>query len=235
MVESVDAPDLKSVEHHARGSSSLPTPTCPKGHFHIISVISIMIDQFISDLKTIPSEEYKKFFIQANKVAAMYPLNEGIDCFARGEAIEFGFIENFSKYIEIKASKKKQKNDPDALYRFQNLFDAKTKKLGLEPNSINPKRIKTKTWDFKKTQSGVSEFKTMSEWFVLIDPWTHRLAVLDTKVLFSKKFTDGKARITFPVAQEDITMIYDGINDVEEVNVVPESKTLLKYIWGQAQ
>ncbi len=27
MVESVDTPDLKSVGHYARGSSSLPTPT----------------------------------------------------------------------------------------------------------------------------------------------------------------------------------------------------------------
>jgi hypothetical protein len=26
VVESVDTPDLKSVEHYARGSSSLPTP-----------------------------------------------------------------------------------------------------------------------------------------------------------------------------------------------------------------
>ena len=26
VAESVDAPDLKSVEHYARGSSSLPTP-----------------------------------------------------------------------------------------------------------------------------------------------------------------------------------------------------------------
>jgi hypothetical protein len=194
-----------------------------------------MIEQFISDLKTIPSEEYKKFFIQANKVAAMYPLNEGIDCFARGESIEFGFIETFSKYIDIKASEKKEKNDPDGLYRTKHLWDAKTKKFGLEPQEKKSWLIKSKTWDFKKTQSGVSEFKTRSEWFVLIDPWTHRLAVLDAKLLFSKNFTEGKSRITFSVSQEDITMIYDGINDVEEVNVVPESKTLLKYIWEQAQ
>jgi hypothetical protein len=194
-----------------------------------------MIEQFISDLKTIPNEEYKKFFIQANKVAAMYPLNEGIDCFARGEAIEFGFIENFSNYIKIKASEKKQKNDPDGIYTEANLFDIKSKKFGLEPNSVNPVRIKTKTWDFKKTQSGVSEFKTRSEWFVLIDPWSHRLAVLDAKLLFSKNLTEGKSRITFSVSEEDITMIYDGINDTEELNIVPESKNLLKYIWEQAK
>jgi hypothetical protein len=194
-----------------------------------------MIDQFISDLKTIPDEEYKKFFIQANKVAAMYPLNEGIDCFARGEAIEFGFIQAFSKYIAIKASKKTEKNDPDGLYLLKHLWDAKTKKFGLEPQERNSSLIKAKTWDFKKTQSGVSEFKTKSEWFVLIDPWTHRFAVLDAKLLFSKNFTEGKSRITFSVSHEDITMIYDGINDVEELDVVPESKTLLKYIWEQAQ
>lgn len=194
-----------------------------------------MFQQFISDLKSIPSEEYKKFFMQANKIAAMYPLNEGIDCFARGEAIEFGFIENFSKFIKIKASKKKEKNDPDGIYNDVNLWDAKTKKFGLEPNSINTSRIKTKTWDFKKTQSGVSEFKTKSEWFVLIDPWTYRLAVLDAKLLFSKNFTEGKSRITFSISEEDITMIYDGINEVEEVNVAPNSKGLLKYIWEQAK
>jgi hypothetical protein len=199
------------------------------------SVISIMIEQFISDLKTIPNEEYKKFFIQANKVAAMYPLNEGIDCFARGEAIEYGFIQAFSKYIAIEASKKKEKNDPDGIYLLKYLWDVKTKKLGLEPSSKDEKRIKSKTWDFKKTQSGVSEFKTRSEWFVLLDPWTHRLAVLDAKILPFKKFTEGKSRLTFAVAQEDITMIYDGINDIEEIDIVPESNSLLKYIWEQAQ
>jgi len=194
-----------------------------------------MIEQFISDLKTIPDEEYKKFFIQANKVAAMYPLNEGIDCFARGEAIEFGFIKAFSKYIAIEASKKTEKNDPDGIYLLKYLWDAKTKKFGLEPQEKNPSIIKAKTWDFKKTQSGVSEFKTKSEWFVLIDPWTHRLAVLDAKLLFSKNLKVGKSRITFSVSQEDITMIYDGINDVEEVDIVSESKTLLEYIWNQAK
>jgi hypothetical protein len=194
-----------------------------------------MIEQFISDLKTIPNEEYKKFFIQANKVAAMYPLNEGIDCFARGEAIEYGFIQAFSKYIAIEASKKTEKNDPDGIYLLKHLWDAKTKKFGLEPQERNPSLIKSKTWDFKKTQSGVSEFKTRSEWFVLIDPWTYRLAVLDTKILPYKKFTEGKSRITFPVSQEDITIIYDGINEVEELDIVPESKSLLEYIWHQAK
>ena len=194
-----------------------------------------MIEQFISDLKTIPNEEYKKFFIQANKVAAMYPLNEGIDCFARGEAIEYGFIQAFSKYIAIEASKKTEKNDPDGIYLLKHLWDAKTKKFGLEPQERNPSLIKSKTWDFKKTQSGVSEFKTRSEWFVLIDPWTYRLAVLDTKILPYKKFTEGKSRITFPVSQEDITIIYDGINEVEELDIVPESKSLLEYIGHQAK
>ena len=194
-----------------------------------------MIEQFISDLKTIPNEEYKKFFIQANKVAAMYPLNEGIDCFARGEAIEFGFIQAFSKYIAIEASKKTEKNDPDGIYLLKHLWDAKTKKFGLEPQDKNSSLIKAKSWHFKKTQSGVSKFKTKSEWFVLIDPWTHRLGVLDAKLLFSKNLKEGKSRITFSVNHEDVALVYDGINDVEEVNVVPESKTLLKYIWEQAQ
>ena len=180
-----------------------------------------MIEQFISDLKTIPNEEYKKFFIQANKVAAMYPLNEGIDCFARGEAIEFGFIQAFSKYIAIEASKKTEKNDPDGIYLLKHLWDAKTKKFGLEPQDKNSSLIKAKSWDFKKTQSGVSKFKTKSEWFVLIDPWTHRLGVLDAKLLFSKNLKEGKSRITFSVNHEDVALVYDGINDVEEVNVVP--------------
>ena len=69
----------------------------------------------------------------------------------------------------------------------------------------------------------------------MIDPWTHRLGVLDAKLLFSKNLKEGKSRITFSVNHEDVALVYDGINDVEEVNVVPESKTLLKYIWEQAQ
>jgi len=194
-----------------------------------------MIEQFIEDLKSIPKKEYKKFFSIANIVAAMHPLNEGIDCFARGETIEYGFIDAFSKYIDIEPSKKTEKNDPDGIYLNKHLWDVKTKKFGLEPQDKNPSIIKSKSWDFKKTQSGVSKFKTKSEWFVLIDPWTHRLGVLDSKLLFSKNLTEGKSRITFSVSHKDITMIYDGINDVEEVDIVPESENLKKYIWNKAE
>ena len=34
MAESVDAPDLKSVGHYARGSSSLPTPISSRCNTH---------------------------------------------------------------------------------------------------------------------------------------------------------------------------------------------------------
>ncbi len=191
-----------------------------------------MIETFISDLKSIPSEEYEKFFTQAQKVAKKYPLNEGIDCFARGETIEWAFIDIFSKYINIKPSDKKEKNDPDGVYMNTHLWDVKTKKNGLIPQEKNPQKIKSKQWDFKKTQTGVSNFKTKSEWYVLIDPWTSRLAVMDAKVLFTKNFTEGKSRICFSVATEDITMIYDGLNTQKVVeDVLPEQNMLYKMIW----
>ena len=44
MAESVDAPDLKSVGHNARGSSSLPTRTTHKYNGYTASVMNYRID-----------------------------------------------------------------------------------------------------------------------------------------------------------------------------------------------
>ena len=44
MAESVDAPDLKSVGHNARGSSSLPTRTTHKYSGYIISAMNYRIE-----------------------------------------------------------------------------------------------------------------------------------------------------------------------------------------------
>lgn len=44
MAESVDAPDLKSVGHNARGSSSLPTRTTYKYNGYTASVMNYRID-----------------------------------------------------------------------------------------------------------------------------------------------------------------------------------------------
>ena len=44
MVESVDAPDLKSVGHNARGSSSLPTRITHKYNGYTASVMNYRID-----------------------------------------------------------------------------------------------------------------------------------------------------------------------------------------------
>ena len=193
-----------------------------------------MIEKFISDLRSIPSEEYKKFFDRAIKVALRHPLNEGIDCFARGETIEWAFIEIFSKYIKIKASEKKLVNDPDGVYMDKHLWDVKTKKEGFLPLKSNKHKFNTKCWDFKKTQTGVDEFTTKSEWYVLIDPWTYRLAVLDANKLTSRKIKENKSRITFSISTEDVIMIYDGIDEEKELSISSEKNSLYKMIWETA-
>jgi hypothetical protein len=191
-----------------------------------------MIQQFISDLKSVPREEYKKFFVHAKKVAIKYPLNEGIDCFARGETIEWAFIKEFSKYIQIKSSEKNNVNDPDGVYKEVNLFDIKTKKEGFLPQKSDPSKFYVKSWDFKKTQSGVDEFVTKAEWYVLIDPWTYRLAVLDVNVIKNKNINKGEARITFSVSPKDVIMIYDGINELENLYVTHQKEVLYEMIWN---
>jgi hypothetical protein len=65
----------------------------------------------------------------------------------------------------------------------------------------------------------------------LLDAYTYRAAVLDAEVIKSKDMGKNSARITFPVKTKDITMVYDGINDVEEVNVESKSDDLKEMIW----
>ena len=190
-----------------------------------------MIDQFIADLKSIPKEEYRKFFIHAKKVAMAYPLNWGIDCFARGETVEWAFIKKFSQFIDIEAVVKKHMNDPDGLYKKSYLFDVKLSKESLLPQKTNPNLVYSHVWDFKKTQTGVDEFVTKSQFYLLLDAYTYRAAVLDAEVIKSKDMGKNSARITFPVKTKDITMVYDGINDVEEVNVESKSDDLKEMIW----
>ena len=190
-----------------------------------------MIDQFIADLKNIPSEEYKKFFDHAKKVAMAYPLNWGIDCFARGETVEWAFIKYFSKYIEIESSEKNYMDEPDGIYKKKSLFDIKLSKEGLKPQDTNPNLIYSNRWDFKKTQTGVNEFVAKSEFYLLLDAWTYRAAVLDTETIKSKDIGENSARICFSVKTNYITMVYDGINEREDVNMTSKPNSLYKMIW----
>lgn len=190
-----------------------------------------MIDQFIFDLKSIPPEEYRKFFYHAKKVAMAYPLNWGIDCFARGETIEWAFIKYFSKFIDIEGASKKYMNDPDGVYKKIKLFDVKSSKEGLKPQASNPNLIYSHQWDFKKTQTGVDEFVTKADFYLLLDVWTYRAAVLDAEVVKSRDIAKNSSRIGFSVKTKDVTMIYDGINEREDVVMTSKSDSLHKMIW----
>jgi hypothetical protein len=191
----------------------------------------VMIDQFISDLKSIPTEEYKKFFDHASLVAKAYALNLGIDCFARGETIEWAFINEFSKFIDIKGAAKKQIDEPDGVYKKVKLFDVKLSKEGLKPQESNPNLIYSHPWDFKKTQTGVDEFVTKADFYLLIDAWSYRVAVLDAEVVKSRDIAKNSSRIAFSVKTKDVTMIYDGINERRNFDMPSLSGGIFKMIW----
>ena len=46
----------------------------------------------IQELHSLPDAIYENFCNQAKMVALEYPSAHGIDCFARGETIEYGLI-----------------------------------------------------------------------------------------------------------------------------------------------
>ena len=173
----------------------------------------------------------------------MFPQNAGIDCFARGETIEFGFVRDFSKYIKMKASEKKNVDDPDAIFTYEEqnglilptnrdcLFDVKTSKNGFTPQKRNKNKFLAKRWDFKKTQKGVDKFMTRAEWYLLIDPWNARLAAMESTILQTKKITQNSSRISFSVHTDDVIMIYDGIDDQEDVYVEVDKDAFCRTTW----
>ena len=191
-------------------------------------------EQFIQALQSVPQSVYKDFTDRAKVVALQYPTSFGIDCFARGEGIEFGFLQSVTDYIDLQANDKGQANDPDYLFAGNILTDAKTQCGGLKPQLSGKKLFYANQWDIQKKAQGASEFKSKADCYVLIDPHYARIAVIDSAVFYTKKFTQGSARISFSVKPEEVTMIYDGADSVLDIQVEHDSKAIYKAIWDDA-
>jgi hypothetical protein len=191
-------------------------------------------EQFIQALQSVPQSVYKKFTDRAKVVALQYPTSFGIDCFARGEGIEYGFLQSVTDYIDLQANDKGQANDPDYLFAGNILTDAKTQCGGLKPQLSGKKLFYANQWDIQKKAQGASEFKSKADCYVLIDPHYARIAVIDSAVFYTKKFTAGSARISFSVKPEEVTMIYDGADSVLDIQVEHDSKAIYRAIWDDA-
>jgi hypothetical protein len=191
-------------------------------------------EQFIQALQSVPQSVYKDFTDRAKVVALQYPTSFGIDCFARGEGIEYGFLQSVTDYIDLQANDKGQANDPDYLFAGNILTDAKTQCGGLKPQLSGKKLFYANQWDIQKKAQGASEFKSKADCYVLIDPHYARIAVIDSAVFYTKKFTQGSARISFSVKPEEVTMIYDGADSVLDIQVEHDSKAIYKAIWDDA-
>ena len=191
-------------------------------------------EQFIQALQSVPQSVYKDFTDRAKVVALQYPTSFGIDCFARGEGIEYGFLQSVTDYIDLQANDKGQANDPDYLFAGNILTDAKTQCGGLKPQLSGKKLFYANQWDIQKKAQGASEFKSKADCYVLIDPHYARIAVVDSAVFYTKKFTQGSARISFSVKPEEVTMIYDGADSVLDIQVEHDSKAIYRAIWDDA-
>lgn len=191
-------------------------------------------EQFIQALQSVPQSVYKDFTDRAKVVALQYPTSFGIDCFARGEGIEYGFLQTVMHYIDLQANDKGQANDPDYLFAGNILTDAKTQCGGLKPQLSGKKLFYANQWDIQKKAQGASEFKSKADSYVLIDPHYARIAVIDSAVFYTKKFTAGSARISFSVKPEEVTMIYDGADSVLDIQVEHDSKAIYRAIWENA-
>ena len=191
-------------------------------------------EQFIQALQSVPQSVYKEFTDRAKVVALQYPTSFGIDCFARGEGIEYGFLQTVTQYIDLQANDKGQANDPDYLFAGNILTDAKTQCGGLKPQLSGKKLFYANQWDIQKKAQGASEFKSKADCYVLIDPHYARIAVIDSAVFYTKKFTQGSARISFSVKPEEVTVIYDGADSVLDIQVEHDSKAIYRAIWDNA-
>jgi len=191
-------------------------------------------EQFIQALQSVPQSVYKEFTDRAKVVALQYPTSFGIDCFARGEGIEYGFLQSVTDYIDLQANDKGQANDPDYVFAGNILTDAKTQCGGLKPQLSGKKLFYANQWDIQKKAQGASEFKSKADCYVLIDPHYARIAVIDSAVFYTKKFTQGSARISFSVKPEEVTMIYDGADSVLDIQVEHDSKAIYQAIWENA-
>ena len=191
-------------------------------------------EQFIQALQSVPQSVYKDFTDRAKVVALQYPTSFGIDCFARGEGIEYGFLQSVTDYIDLQANDKGQANDPDYLFAGNILTDAKTQCGGLKPQLSGKKLFYANQWDIQKKAQGASEFKSKADSYLLIDPHYARIAVIDSAVFYTKKFTQGSARISFSVKPEEVTMIYDGADSVLDIKVAHHSRDIYRAIWENA-
>jgi len=191
-------------------------------------------EQFIEALQQIPQEVYRDFMKVAKVVSLLYPSSFGIDCFARGEGIEYGFLEEISKYINLRANTKGQANDPDYVFDGNIFPDAKTQCSGMKPQKSGAKLFYTKQWDVQKKAKGTSSFQSKADCYVLIDPHYARIAVVDSSVFYGKKVTPNTARLSFSVAPEDVTMIYDGAATVYDVEVQHDANAIYRKIWEEA-
>ena len=191
-------------------------------------------EQFIAALQQIPQEVYRDFMKVAKVVSLLYPSSFGIDCFARGEGIEYGFLEEISKYINLRANTKGQANDPDYVFDGNIFPDAKTQCSGMKPQKSGAKLFYTKQWDVQKKAKGTSSFQSKADCYVLIDPHYARIAVVDSAVFYGKKVTPNTARLSFSVAPEDVTMIYDGSATVYDVEVQHDANAIYRKIWEEA-
>jgi hypothetical protein len=192
------------------------------------------VQQLVKDLRSVPEEVYRNFCNQAKVVALQYPLAHGIDCFARGETIEYGFIDTIGQHIDLKRNTKADLNDPDALYGLEHLNDVKTQANGFLPRKDRKALFYSKQWDIKKTARGATKFESKAQSYILIDPICARIAVVDAQVFYNKPFKSGDARITFGVKPGDVYMIYDGISNVIDIQVEADSNAIFREIWNKA-
>tara|TARA_E500000318_G_C3531676_1_gene200802 strand:+ start:498 stop:1115 length:618 start_codon:yes stop_codon:yes gene_type:complete len=188
----------------------------------------------VQELRSLPDAIYKDFCNQAKMVALEYPSAHGIDCFARGETIEFGFIDTVREYIDLKHNEKEDFNDPDGVYAIKHLTDVKTKGNGFLPQKSKKALFYSKQWDIKKTASGAKQFESKAHSYILIDPLCARIAVVDTSVFYNKPFRTNSARISFSVKPQDVYMIYDGIAKVIDTTIVPDPNAIYRELWNKA-
>ena len=190
--------------------------------------------QLVQDLRSVSPEVYRDFCNQAKIVALEYPSAHGIDCFARGETIEYGFIDIVGQYIDLKPNKKEDFNDPDGLYAAEHLTDVKTQGNGFLPQKSKKALFYSKQWDIKKTAQGAKQFESKAHSYILIDPLCARIAVVDTSVFYNKPFRTNSARISFSVKPGDVFMIYDGISNVIDADIDPDPDAIYREIWQKA-
>lgn len=188
----------------------------------------------VQELRSLPDAVYENFCNQAKMVALEYPSAHGIDCFARGETIEFGFIDTVGEHIDLKPNKKEDFNDPDGRYALEHLTDVKTKGNGFLPRKDQKALFYSNQWDIKKTANGSKEFESKAHSYILIDPLCARIAVVDTSVFYRKPFKPNSARISFSVKPQDVYMVYDGIAQVIDTTVVPDPNAIYREIWNKA-